>query len=372
MDESSIQTIIADNFVVNSSETIDSSASSTAEYNSTKSYYPHIITLEDPNTLKDQNISIAKNTLTASGVEADTTKTFIRATTGSRVLKKTEQIKSYDEHGVKAYHQSTKDDGYYQSGVTPHYSRDDSKDVVTDHITGLEWQDNNQVTKNSDNWDKAISYCDKLSLDGDNWRLPTRKELVGLSDNGRTKPAINPTFKQILNNGYWSSTEKANDGTSAWSVFFSNGNQANYSKSNSYYIRCVRTGLIVAPSASFTRDTATQIVTDDITKLQWQDDVNVSKSWKDSLTYCEELTLGTHNDWRLPNIKELTSIVDDTTVNPSIDSKFKNIEINYYWSSTTLHKDDFKNAWNIRFGYGSQSFNDKNSGCYVRCVRDEK
>jgi len=61
---------------------------------------------------------------------------------------------------------SIKDDGYYQKGVTPNYTRNDTEGVVTDHITGLEWQDNVEAKTITKNWTDAQTYCSSLSLDG--------------------------------------------------------------------------------------------------------------------------------------------------------------------------------------------------------------
>ncbi len=131
-------------------------------------------------------------------------------------------------------------------------------------------------------------------------------------------------------------------------------------------------GLSVALFADFSKDDTAQIVTDNITKLQWQDDDTVSsseKSWGDALAYCEELTLGEYNDWRLPNIKELTSIVDDTRVSPSIDiDAFEHVASYNYWSSTT-YAGNSSNAWGVDFDSGVQNYYDRSNGGYVRCVR---
>jgi len=50
------------------------------------------------------------------------------------VLKKTGQTKSYDKDGNEVTDGSLKDDGYYQKGVDPSYTRDDVKEIVIDHI----------------------------------------------------------------------------------------------------------------------------------------------------------------------------------------------------------------------------------------------
>ena len=48
------------------------------------------------------------------------------------------------------------------------------------------------------------------------------------------------------------------------------------------------------------------------------------------------LTLGSKSDWRLPNVKELGSIVYNSLSSPTIDSTASPSTLSlYYWSSTT-------------------------------------
>ena len=133
-------------------------------------------------------------------------------------------------------------------------------------------------------------------------------------------------------------------------------------------------GLSVSLLADFTRNNSTQIVTDSTTTLQWQDDVTVSnKTWTEAIAYCEGLTLGTYSDWRLPNLKELTSLVDDTQTNPAIDhsaTAFQHTASSHYWSSTTYANTSYYNAWIVYFNNGHQShYATKANSFYVRCVR---
>ena len=134
-------------------------------------------------------------------------------------------------------------------------------------------------------------------------------------------------------------------------------------------ILLITIGLSVSIWANFTRDNNTKIVTDNSTKLQWQDNESVSKKWTDAIDYCEALTLGGYNDWRLPNLNELRSIVDRSKSNPAIDSTFKNVVSYYYWSSSTVvgYEDG---AWGVYFDYGYDDWDDKSNEYYVRCVRD--
>ena len=114
------------------------------------------------------------------------------------------------------------------------------------------------------------------------------------------------------------------------------------------------------------------MVKDSQTALQWQDDSEaktVGKNWSDAIDHCENLSLGGHDDWRLPNINELRSIVNDRGYDPAIYEKFfLNINTAYYWSSTsdTLNND---HAWIIGFSNGRSGSITKDSGYYVRCVR---
>ncbi len=115
------------------------------------------------------------------------------------------------------------------------------------------------------------------------------------------------------------------------------------------------------------------VVTDSVTSLQWQDDYSdnagniKTATWTQAIDYCEASTLGGYTNWRLPNKKELLSIVDYTTFTPAISSVFQNTSSGAYWSSTT-GAGGTSGAWLVGFydggtGYGLTSTYD------VRCVR---
>ena len=117
------------------------------------------------------------------------------------------------------------------------------------------------------------------------------------------------------------------------------------------------------------------IVTDYTTGLIWQDDYSDSDgnikdaNWTDAINYCENLSLGSYTDWRLPNKKELLSILDRSRYLPAIDAKFQKSVSDRYWSSTTqvYYRGD---AWVVYFDFGSETtYLQKTYSCYVRCVR---
>ncbi len=83
-------------------------------------------------------------------------------------------------------------------------------------------------------------------------------------------------------------------------------------------------------------------VTDQATGLMWQQaDSGQAYHWEDALAWCENLSLADDNDWRLPNAKELQSIVDYTrapavTASPAINPIFAVTEMeSFFWTSTT-------------------------------------
>ncbi len=127
--------------------------------------------------------------------------------------------------------------------------------------------------------------------------------------------------------------------------------------------------------AGFSR-TADKIVIDSNTTLQWQDNElensETEKSWELAIDYCEDLVLGVYDDWRLPNIKELKSIIERTRVNPAIDqdpAKFVwTASGNPYWSSTTFSS-NHAYAWAVFFNNGNSGDVAKTAVRFVRCVR---
>lgn len=134
--------------------------------------------------------------------------------------------------------------------------------------------------------------------------------------------------------------------------------------------------------ADFIRDDTTEIVTDNVTGLQWQDDAKSADNaliWTEALDLCESLSLGGRSDWRLPNINELRSIVDFRHIDPATDPIFRNSASTPYWSSTSDDDIYAYHAWFIDFYDGSRMGShdpsgslaeiSKYDGAHVRCVR---
>ena len=129
-------------------------------------------------------------------------------------------------------------------------------------------------------------------------------------------------------------------------------------------------GLSTFLSADFTKNG--DVVTDSKTGLAWQDDaIGSQMSWQSAIDYCEALTLDTYEDWRMPNINELKSIVDRSKREPAIVDGFENIGTNSsyrYWSSTSFVFGE-NVAWFVNFYRGNVDWLPKHYNFCVRCVR---
>jgi hypothetical protein len=188
--------------------------------------------------------------------------------------------------------------------------------IIRDNVTGLEWQQ--ATAPGTYTWDQANTYCENLILGGyTDWRLPTIKELSTLVDSSIPSPGptINTTyFPNTYASQYWSSTTYASYPYGAWSVYFYYGNVDSSYKSYSYYVRAVRGG----QSTNNFVDNRDGTITDTGTGLVWQQATAPGTyTWQQALAYCENLTLGGHGDWRLPNRNELQTLVDYSRYNAS-------------------------------------------------------
>jgi len=127
------------------------------------------------------------------------------------------------------------------------------------------------------------------------------------------------------------------------------------------------------------------VVIDHLTELIWQyDPVDsvpqpLELSWNGAIDYCNTLDLGDYTDWRLPNLRELQSLINYKYFFPAISNAagtgkgvgndpFYAFQSSSYWSATT-HADFSNAAWCIEFFEGHTDTSNKTDSKYVRCVR---
>ena len=269
--------------------------------------------------------------------------------------------------------------------------------TVRDNVTGLTWQRSPDT-----DGDGTLTRRDKLTLSQaqalpaklnaakfggfDDWRLPSIKELYSLFDARGTDPSgpsstdtssLTPfidtkffkfaygdtrTGERVIDSQYASSTKYVGKGPRGFDklfgVNFADGRIKGYDlfmpgggMEKTFFVLCVR-GNPSYGKNDF-HDNGDGTITDRATGLMWSKaDSGQGMNWQDALAWVQkknaEKFLG-HDDWRLPSVKELQSIVDytrspDTTHSPAIDPIFNCTTITneahqadypFYWSATT-------------------------------------
>lgn len=210
--------------------------------------------------------------------------------------------------------------------------------LAHDNVTGLVWQ---RATGTPAMWAKAKADCEALTLNGrTGFRLPTRIELLSIVDfslpvNG------NPFPDQFLDpewNCYWTISSET-DKTSHW-LFASVYAQMGVSRRDDTHCvsRCV-----LGPPYDYENgvppayEIANGTIKDPATHLEWQNFSGATAGKGYSLVeaekICADLVLAGHDDWRLPNVKELETLVDERRILPSLDPRVAG-EPQTYWSST--------------------------------------
>jgi Protein of unknown function (DUF1566) len=254
---------------------------------------------------------------------------------------------------------------------------DNGDGTVTDTVTGLMWQ---QTVPSAPNFtqSQAVALCPTLNLAGHgDWRLPSRVELVSIVDYGKSGPTINATyFPATPPTTFWSSSPVAGTPSLAWIVSFINGETLTRVDMLTNDVRCVRAGGS-APAAQYT--TASGTVFDTKTKLTWQQtDLPTAYNWMDAKSYCQNVvgaSLG-GTGWRVPTIRELQTIVDDSRSYPSIDlTAFPKPRGSGFWSSSPgVARPSSADpvglvSWSVEFGYGATGAGYVTGSIGVRCVR---
>jgi len=133
------------------------------------------------------------------------------------------------------------------------------------------------------------------------------------------------------------------------------------------------------PSQGRFVDNGDGAVTDNCTGLMWQQmtadvdgDGHLTKQdglpWCNALAYCENLSYAGHDDWRLPNARELGSIVDYGRWWQAIDPVFQAFSETYWTSTPYVFWSGF--AWRVDFSDGNLCVASADSWTYrVRAVR---
>jgi hypothetical protein len=105
----------------------------------------------------------------------------------------------------------------------------------------------------------------------------------------------------------------------------------------SYRTGCQMLGRFDVDDGGTAGDTSDDTVTDNCTGLMWQLETGGRETWCDALVACENLVLAGFDDWRLPNVHELASILDYSARGPAVAEPFRDSTVStvhLYWAST--------------------------------------
>lgn len=257
---------------------------------------------------------------------------------------------------------------------------------VKDNVTGLTWSPD-QGTASSSGVQAKIDNANNLNSGAGlcgvkTWHIPSVKELLSIVSYYKTNPAVDAvSFPDTISTVYWSSN--------TWSVSFALG-----SASKGVSSANVRLVSGTMPPANLDDTKITGTVIDKSTKLMWKKclegytlsgatcvDGGSTKifTWQAALQ--QPALVGNFagkTGWRLPNVKELQSIVDESKSSPALDSaKFPNVPAaSEVWSSSPyaggMIAGDNSKSWSVKFDVGTVTtpFARSTNTLNVRLVRD--
>ena len=119
---------------------------------------------------------------------------------------------------------------------------------------------------------------------------------------------------------------------------------------------------------------AKDVILDTTTSLLWQDS-SINKdalvTYKEASNYCKHLKIDKYENFRLPTLQELQTIIDYNNYKPAILNGFKYVESTTYWT-TTPFADDMSERWTIDFEKGARSVKAIYYDRRFRCVQKLK
>ncbi len=371
----------------------------------------------DSGTSVEAQVEDTSNTQT----DTSTSTTSVLENVSSPIVT-TGQNKTYDDSGSEVdtstgfYGQ----DADYEKLAFAFTMNDDG--TTYDANTGLTWVTIPVSGKMT--WEQAQEYCESLDFAGyDDWRLPTAEELFSISDfetgwpyldtqyfgfdtsnssasgaqqgggpqggepqqsddsatdndseNAQTniQTSLGTSFDGSISKEegqYWCADYNLVEGDErlgniAFGVNHLTGHIKAYPASSQQmgkYVRAVRGD--VYGGEDYT-DNGDGTITDNASGLMWLEvDLGVAVDWQEALSLAESSEFAGYDDWRLPDVKELQSIVSYDGSYPAINqdyficTEFAENENYYYWTSTSAYFSEvapqYDSAWYVAFGYTS-------------------
>ena len=282
---------------------------------------------------------------------------------------------------------------------------------VQDNVTGFIWEvktdDNSEHDKNNryrwggitaidrdspnregeyyDDWNDIVNAANSEELCGfTDWHVPSMRELMSIVDYAYGSPSIDTNyFPNTVSISYWSALPYSLDSNNAVVRSFGGGGHFHTSRTNNKPVRLVRSGNSESTIDDWPNERyqlhGDGTVTDKETRLMWmqcsfgQDSASNCSgdaeyyNWQEALEAAKGYSFAAYSDWRLPNIKELYSIVAEDRNYPSINSAiFPNAQ-NSHWSASPYSRDE---NWSWRLYFGGIGRVDRSDSYHIRLVRN--
>lgn len=277
---------------------------------------------------------------------------------------------------------------------------------VRDRLTGLTWEVKTDDGRLRDQNSTYTNFGDGRAFDASafaaavnaqglcgasDWRLPTQRELHGLVDYAAVAPQrsiVGDWFPNTRAGWYWSSTAVADDtsdpddGSDAWGVNFARGDVAGGGpRSGRLAVRLVRGDL---PGAAHWVGRGDMVI-DRPTGLTWRR-CSEGQSWTgatcegdagshsldQALALARAAADATGQAWRLPNAKELASLIETRRDRPAVDlAAFPGTPQARYWTATPLAGRPLE-FWVVNFSFGAVDSRERATGLAVRLVKDTR
>lgn len=243
-------------------------------------------------------------------------------------------------------------DGHFLT-AKPNYTRSGTE--ILDTVTGLSWS---TKTGKLQNYKSAMNHCTVMAGD---YRLPTRIELASLLDfKEESTIRINTdVFDNVEPTLYWTSSHYFTDPGEYWAVDFCSTCTESpihkHHETNSAGVLCVKGSEAPFETGRFeAAGDKNRFLSDARTGLMWMKaPLADGTKWELAGQACRDAPDGSYGDFRLPNAKELTTIVDDTRSDSAKVTTFSAFDFpeGYLWSSTPTY--DAGKFFMLHIGGGS-------------------
>ena len=314
---------------------------------------------------------------------------------------RTDQNGCYDTDGKPVDCAGSGQDGEIRSGLEWPAPRFDQRDgLIIDRLSALMWTRDAGPTGFPQTWCEALDFIGKINHEQafgyQDWRLPERQELFSLVSHDCINPALpaGAPFENIFAGYYWTATTCSRLEDQAWYIHLGGGRIYRGMKYGSYMVWPVRCqlyhqtaeppggGRSDSSSKNWTNPTDSRYainrgkIYDRFTGLEW---AKMNKlpfgpmSWAAAFDFIRAMNAANihgYSDWRLPNVRELESLIDVRQHTPALSDGHPFDQVpEGCWSSTTSRYEP-RYAWVVYMQDGAVGVGfKKNTEFYVWAVR---